>query len=324
MQERGHHSPPIAVAHRYTDFRKLPEGGMAQVYSATDTRLGRKVAIKFIRPDKGQNPQFQARFRREIRALTQLQHPGIVKVYDVHTGEDGSYFAMEFIQGASLRSRIVSGEISEELILNFLDTVIPALKHAHDRGIYHRDLKPENLLISEEGYFYIADFGIAFVTEEDATMLTMADQTLGTPYYTAPEQIQNAGARYAAASDQYSLGVILYELLGGYKPFSGDWKAIFSGHLHRQPPPLILEDYARNLAYLRPLVARMLEKDPAVRFANMESLQNAYRKLRNGEAVHDLQDTLSIPLMVNHRSGQEPPPGPASVPEMSTRILDGK
>jgi len=217
------------LANRYELGDLIGRGGMAEVFEALDTRLNRTVAIKILRDDLARDPAFIARFRREAQAAAALNHPTIVAVYD--TGEDihgegksatnVPYIVMEYVSGTTLRDIVKSGrKLATERALRISIGVLDALAYSHSHGIIHRDIKPANIMITKNGDIKVMDFGIARALADTRATMTGGSTVLGTAHYLSPEQAR--GENVDARSDLYSAGVLLYELLTGQPPFSGD------------------------------------------------------------------------------------------------------
>lgn len=195
--------------------RLIGEGGMGTVYLARDSQE-RPVALKILRPELAQLPEFEERFDREAKTLANLDHEGIVKVHDYGVSEGHYYLAMEYVAGSNLREVMRERRLSAAQVLRFIPRILAALQYAHERGLVHRDIKPENLLVSGETV-KIADFGLAKLVSEHGTSVTVTHQALGTPHYCAPEQL--AGSPYVDhRADLYAIGVLIYELLSGTLP----------------------------------------------------------------------------------------------------------
>ena len=198
--------------------RKLGAGGMADVYLAEDQELGRRVAIKILNDRHAADDQFVERFRREAKNAAGLSHPNIVSVYDRGTAEGTYYIAMEYLDGRSLKELIVGrGPAPVKTAVEYARQVLAAVGFAHRHGIVHRDIKPHNVLVDREGRVKVADFGIA---RAGASEMTEAGSIVGTAQYLSPEQAR--GAPVDQTSDVYSVGVVLYELLTGQVPFTGE------------------------------------------------------------------------------------------------------
>lgn len=231
---------------RYQIGEVVGRGGMAEVHEARDLRLGRRVAVKILRPDLARDPLFQARFRREAQSAAALNHPNIVAVYD--TGEDlledvnGTsvvvpYIVMEYVDGMTLRQLLASGRrLLPERALEITAGVLSALDYAHRHGIVHRDIKPGNVMLTRTGDVKVMDFGIARALGDATSAMTATSAVMGTAQYLSPEQAK--GEVVDARSDLYSAGVLLYELLTGRPPFTGDSAvAIAYQHVSEMPTP---------------------------------------------------------------------------------------
>jgi serine/threonine protein kinase len=205
---------------RYTLVELLGDGGMAEVYLAHDNSLDRRVALKVLRERYADDEEFVERFRREALNAAALNHPGIVQVYDRGRTEDGAfYMAMEYVPGGTLKERMkAEGSLDPHEAADLASQVAEALAVAHERGIVHRDVKPQNVLLAASGEAKVSDFGIARAASSET--MTQTNAVLGTLAYMSPEQVR--GERVGPASDLYSLGVLLYEMLTGELPYRGD------------------------------------------------------------------------------------------------------
>ncbi len=268
---------------RYQIYESLGEGGMATVYRAYDTRLGRFVALKVLRPAGEPQPAMLRRFELEARALAQLSHPAIVRVLDYGEENGWPFMVMELVPSGTLKDRLAADArpVPYRDAARFLAPVARALELAHSRGIIHRDVKPSNILIGERGEPLLSDFGIAKTLESDATAeLTGTGVRLGTPDYMSPEQC--AGAPVDYRTDIYSLGLVLYEMLTHVKPFSADTPMAI---MHRQiydplPNP---RQWAPGLPRaVDEVLGRALAKDPAQRYASMGEFAAALEGLAAG------------------------------------------
>jgi eukaryotic-like serine/threonine-protein kinase len=232
---------PRLLGGRYELDGVVGRGGMAEVYRARDIRLDRIVAIKTLRADLARDPIFQARFRREAQSAASLNHPSIVAVYD--TGEDMAsgvpvpYIVMEFVDGRTVRDLLQEGHrLLPERTLEIIDGVLRALDYSHQAGIVHRDIKPGNVMVTRNGDIKVMDFGIARAMSDAQATMTQTAQVIGTAQYLSPEQAR--GERVDARSDLYSAGCLLYELLTGRPPFTGDSPvAIAYQHVRENPVP---------------------------------------------------------------------------------------
>ena len=251
----------------YEVLGELGRGGMAAVYLAHEFALDRKVAIKVMSPALVTGAGMIERFKREARTAASLSHPHIIPVYAVRETDRLLYFVMKFIAGRPLDGVLKElGPLPIPMVQMILQQVGGAFGYAHRRGIIHRDIKPANIMIDEEGWAVVTDFGIAKVSAAEG--LTMTGMTVGTPTYMSPEQCMAQDV--TGASDQYSLGVVAYEMITGRPPFAGgSMMAIMYGHFNDTPPDIstIRPDCPPEL---RNTVMRMLEKDPAKRWATME------------------------------------------------------
>jgi eukaryotic-like serine/threonine-protein kinase len=257
-----------ATAGEYEILGELGRGGMAAVYLARDVSLNRKVAIKTMLPELIGRQQMVQRFKREAQMAAGLSHPHIVQIHSVRQTNRIVYFVMKFIEGRGLDSIIGEhGALDVDMTRLILQQAASALTFAHHRGVIHRDVKPANIMIDENGWAVMTDFGIAKL--DDGQNLTATGTAVGTPHYMAPEQFHNKPV--TAAADQYSLGVVAYEMLTGKKPFDGASLAeIITAHLFTAPPDIDL-----TRADLPPgmsdTIERMLAKEPDARFPDLES-----------------------------------------------------
>src|SRR5438445_445581 len=223
----------------YEMLRTLGSGGMSVVYLARQRSLDRNVAIKVMRrvgiASSEEAQQFEKRFLLEGRTMAALPHRNIVAVYDIVTNDDIAYIVMEYLDGGTLSERMRSG-VSLGQALSVIVQTASALEYAHTRGIIHRDLKPANIMFRDGVIPVLTDFGIARQRDSAAAALTQAGMMVGTPQYMSPEQIN--GQLVDGRADQYSLGVLLYELLTGAPPFTGDTTlAVLMSHLTKEAPP---------------------------------------------------------------------------------------
>jgi eukaryotic-like serine/threonine-protein kinase len=272
---------------RYRILRKLGSGGMANVYLAEDEELGRQVAIKILNDRHASDDQFVERFRREAKNAAGLSHPNIVSVYDRGEAEGTYYIAMEYLEGRSLKERILAdGPLPISVASEVTRQILRALGFAHRRGIVHRDIKPHNVLLAQDGpgegepRFKVTDFGISRTT---ASQMTEAGSIVGTAQYLSPEQAR--GAPVDQRSDIYSVGVVLYELLTGKLPFAGETPLeIAMKHLSEVPtPPSELRPEIP--ADVDMVVLRALAKDPEDRFQSAEEMEHELTRVAGGGSV---------------------------------------
>ncbi|HEX3693605.1 MAG TPA: PASTA domain-containing protein [Solirubrobacteraceae bacterium] len=265
---------------RYRVVSRLGSGGMADVYLAQDTLLGRQVALKLLHHRFSEDQEFVERFRREASSAAGLSHPNVVSVYD--RGEwDGTYYiAMEYLPGRSLKAVVREhGPLAPDDAIDVTIQILLALRFAHRRGIIHRDIKPHNVILDEEGRAKVTDFGIARAGASD---MTMTGSIMGTAQYLSPEQAQ--GHAVSETSDLYSVGVVLYELLTGGVPFEGESAVTIAlKQVSVQPTPPSQRNPAVSPA-LDAVVMRALAKDPAARFASADELIAALQQARAGIA----------------------------------------
>ena len=267
---------------RYRIIRRLGAGGMANVYLAEDQELGRRVAIKILNERHAADDQFVERFRREAKHAAALSHPNIVSIYDRGEAEGTYYIAMEHLDGRNLKELIVArGPAPVHLAIDYTRQILGALRFAHRHGIVHRDIKPHNVLVDGDGRLKVTDFGIARAGA--ASQMTEAGSIVGTAHYLSPEQAK--GASVDQRSDVYSVGIVLYELLTGTVPFSGDSPVeIAMKHLSAKPP---LPSSRRTgiPPDLDLVVMRALAKDPEDRYASAEEMDADLERVARGTAV---------------------------------------
>ena len=264
------------IAGRYALDRELGRGGMARVVAARDLRLHRTVAVKLLPVDTGAAPDQAARrrFVREARAAAAFTHPHAVAVYDAGDADGYLYLVMELVDGPSLATLLAArGRLGIDESLRLVDQVLQALGAAHRAGIVHRDVKPANVLVSSDGVAKLADFGIAKRADDRTGELTLAGQFIGTPTYLSPEQV--AGRPVTAATDLYSTGVLLFEMLAGAPPFDGG-TPLATALAHRDAPaPDVRTRRADVPDHVAQAVRRAMAKDPAARFDTAEEMRAA-------------------------------------------------
>src|ERR1700685_4402931 len=253
--------PETLIDGRYRVISRLGSGGMADVYLAQDQLLGREVAVKVLHHHFAEDQEFVERFRREASSAAGLSHPNIVGIFDRGEWNGTYYIAMEYVPGRSLKTIVRErGALDPTAAIDIAVQILRAARFAHKRGVIHRDLKPHNVILDEEGRARVTDFGIARAGASD---MTLTGSIMGTAQYLSPEQAQ--GLPVSAASDLYSIGVILYELLTGSVPFEGETAvAIAFKQFSPEPRPPSEVNPALPVA-LDAVVLRALAKDPAQR-----------------------------------------------------------
>lgn len=287
---------PRRLGGRYELGSVLGRGGMAEVYLAHDTRLGRTVAVKTLRADLARDPSFQARFRREAQSAASLNHPAIVAVYD--TGEDmvydsasggGSgvsipYIVMEYVDGSTLRELLHSGrKLLPERTLEMTVGILQALEYSHRAGIVHRDIKPANVMLTRTGQVKVMDFGIARAMGDAGMTMTQTAAVIGTAQYLSPEQAK--GEQVDARSDLYSTGCLLYELLTVRPPFVGDSPvAVAYQHVREEPQPPSNFD-PEITPNMDAIVLKALVKDPDYRYQSADEMRADIEACLDGQPV---------------------------------------
>ncbi|CAK7287345.1 Stk1 family PASTA domain-containing Ser/Thr kinase [Streptomyces sp. RM1] len=279
---------PRRLGGRYELGQVLGRGGMAEVYLAHDTRLGRTVAVKTLRADLARDPSFQARFRREAQSAASLNHPAIVAVYD--TGEDYidgvsiPYIVMEYVDGSTLRELLHSGrKLLPERAMEMTIGILQGLEYAHRSGIVHRDIKPANVMLTRGGQVKVMDFGIARAMGDAGMTMTQTAAVIGTAQYLSPEQAK--GEQVDARSDLYSTGCLLYELLTVRPPFVGDSPvAVAYQHVREEPQPPSVFD-PEITPEMDAIVLKALVKDPDYRYQSADEMRADIEACLDGQPV---------------------------------------
>ena len=283
----------VILNDRYEMQQRIGRGGMADVYLARDVLLDRLVAIKVLFPEFATDPAFVERFRREAQSAANLNHPNIVSVYDWGRSNNTYFMAMEYVPGRTLAEALNDvGPISASKAAEVGIEVAAALSFAHRNNVVHRDIKPGNILIGSNGQLKVADFGIARALGSAADSgLTAHGAVMGTAAYFSPEQAQ--GGQPDPRSDLYSLGIVLYEMVAGQVPFSGDTPvSIAYKQVHEAPTPL--HQFAPDVPRaFEAIVARLLAKDPARRYPTAEAVRDDLRRFRDGLPVQALAAILN-------------------------------
>jgi beta-lactam-binding protein with PASTA domain/tRNA A-37 threonylcarbamoyl transferase component Bud32 len=279
---------PQVLGERYEIGGVLGRGGMAEVHRGRDLRLGREVAVKVLRQDLARDPSFQVRFRREAQAAASLNHPAIVAVYD--TGEDRTttgatpYIVMEYVEGDTLRDVLRrEGPLTPERAMALSADICGALDFSHRNGIVHRDVKPGNVMITPQGTVKVMDFGIARAVSDSAATMTSTAAVIGTAQYLSPEQARGEGVD--ARSDVYSMGCMLYELVTGAPPFTGD-SPVSVAYQHVREDPRLPSSINRDIpAELDAILLKAMSKNPANRYQSAADMRNDLLRALAGQRV---------------------------------------
>jgi len=305
------------IADRYQLDRRIAVGGMGEVWEAQDTRLGRSVAVKVLRPELTDDPEFLHRFRIEARTVASLDHAGIAGVHDYGEDEGAggrrtAWLVMELVRGEPLSTLIARGPLTTDETLRIVEEAAWALQAAHERGFVHRDVKPGNILVRTDGMVKLTDFGIAKAA--DAVPVTRSGMVMGTAHYIAPEQA--SGAEAGPAGDVYSLGIVGYECLAGHRPFRAESAvAVAMMQVRDQPPPLP----ATIPMHARELIEAVLVKDPTQRYSTGGEFAAAVAAVRRGERL-PAPGSLTGPFTpARTRPVLTPPPSPVVAPPTPTR-----
>ncbi len=286
---------PLSAGTRFGPYEILSAvgaGGMGEVYLAQDTRLGRKVALKVLRSDLAGDESLKVRFIKEARAASALNHPHIISLYDIISENQTDVIVMEYVEGESLRTLISRGAMETKRALEIVAQISSALAAAHRAGIIHRDIKPENIIVSRDNRTKVLDFGLAKLTEKEVTSLksqlttaaefkqieTKSGIVVGTTFYMSPEQAQ--GNEIDNRTDIFSLGVVLYEMLTGVRPFGGK-STIDTLHaiINQNPEPVLQRNPALPME-ANEIVEKAIAKNPSERYQHAGDLELDSRRLK--------------------------------------------
>ena len=298
---------------RYEIVKSIGEGGMANVYLATDNILSRKVAVKVLRGDLSSDEKFIRRFQREALSVSNLSHPNIVEVYDVGE-EDGQYYiVMEYIEGKTLKQLINKrGALTLPEVIDIMSQLTDGLSHAHEAYIIHRDIKPQNIMILDNGTVKITDFGIAVAV--NATQLTQTNSVMGTVHYLPPEQANGKSA--TVKSDIYSLGILMYELLTGSVPFKGDNAVEIALKHMKEKIPSVRKQNPLIPQSVENIILKACAKNPRNRYDSVkemhEDIINAMNRENEKKYVYpypenDLDETKVMPVLTKPTNEVDPP-----------------
>ncbi len=270
----------------YTIEDKLGQGGMATVYKAHHSRLDRYVAIKVLHPAFKEDESFLRRFTREAQVVARLEHPDIVPVYDFAEHDGYPYLIMRYIDGKTLKDILAKGALSRKEIVRIAQSIADGLDYAHKNGVLHRDIKPSNILLTQGGGVFIADFGLARITQAGESTMSQ-DMIMGTPQYISPEQAKGT-QEIDGRTDVYSFGIIVYEMITGQVPFQSDtgYSIIHSQIFDTPPMPSSLND--KISPQLEAVLLKVLSKEPEDRYATAGEFQIAFK-----QAVADIPSDIS-------------------------------
>ncbi len=305
---------------RYRLDQRLGDGGMAVVYAGTDLLLRRRVAIKVLREQYAADEDFVQRFYNEAQSAAKLSHPNIVNTYDVGREDRIYYIVMELVEGTTLAEMIRSdGRIPEPVAIDYTAQMCNGLAYAHRQGLLHRDIKPANILITQDDVVKLSDFGIARALTQQTLAVTQPGLVMGSVYYISPEQAQ--GLELRETSDLYSVGVVLFQLLAGRLPFTGDSPVAVALKHVSEPPPSLSSLGVEASPALSAIVERLLQKDPHDRFASANEVASALREARERPMV-----AAAVPSGARSRSAtmpMRPPPRRGQGPDDDGRRTNG-
>ncbi|MDQ2872942.1 MAG: Stk1 family PASTA domain-containing Ser/Thr kinase, partial [Candidatus Eremiobacteraeota bacterium] len=299
---------------RYRLDGKLGEGGMATVYRGTDTLLRRRVAIKVLREQYASDQEFVRRFYQEAESAAKLSHPNIVNTYDVGREGETYYIVMELVDGPSLAEIIsADGKLPEPVAIDYAAQVCNGLAYAHRQGLLHRDIKPANILVTKDDVVKLSDFGIARAVSQQTMALTKPGLVMGSVFYLSPEQAQ--GHALHETSDLYSVGIVLYQMLTGTLPYSGESPVTVALKHIGDPVPRIDTAALGVSPALAAIVNKLLQKQPDHRFRSASEVSSALREARERptHAAFDAAD--DAPTQRFATVAPAPPPRPSTLPD---------
>lgn len=304
---------------RYRLDRKLGEGGMATVFCGTDTLLRRRVAVKVLRDQYARDEEFVRRFYQEAESAARLSHPNIVNTYDVGREGDTYFIVMELVDGPSLAEIIAAdGKLPEPVAIDYAAQICSGLAYAHRQGLLHRDIKPANVLVTKDDVVKISDFGIARAVSQQTMAMTRPGLIMGSVFYVSPEQAQDMELH--ETSDLYSVGVVLYQMLTGRLPYTGE-SPVTVALKHVSDPVPTIDPAAGVSPAVAAIVNRLMQKDPSHRFQSASEVASALREARERPSVaafalHD--DSATQPM----RAVPAPPPRPSRKPDRSPAVTE--
>jgi serine/threonine-protein kinase len=304
---------------RYRLDRKLGEGGMATVYCGTDTLLRRRVAIKVLREQYAADDEFVRRFYQEAESAAKLSHPNIVNTYDLGREGDAYFIVMELVDGPSLAEIIAAdGRLPEPVAIDYAVQIASGLAYAHRQGLLHRDIKPANVLVTKDDVVKLSDFGIARAVSQQTMALTKPGLVMGSVYYISPEQAQEHEIH--ETSDLYSLGVVLYQMLTGKLPYTGESPVTVAlKHIGDPVPTIDVKETGVSPA-LAAIVNRLLQKKPENRFSSASELATALREARERPNVAGYRIADDAPTEVLGAVGRRLPPRRSPMPDRAYGI----
>jgi len=308
------------LSNRYRLEHRIGAGGMATVYSGLDTVLRRRVAIKELRPQFAEDEDFVKRFYTEAHHAAKLSHPNVVNIYDVGHEDDAYFIVMELVDGTTLAEMIEhDGRLPEPVVIDYATQICAGLAYAHRQDLLHRDIKPANILVTKDDVVKLSDFGIARAVTTQTVTVTQPGLVMGSVFYLSPEQAQ--GHELHETSDLYSLGVVLFQMLTGKLPYTGESPiTVALKHVSSPVPPLETDDGSEISPALRAIVTKLLQKDPADRFQSATEVATALREAREHPSAASLFDVAatSVPReMIGLRTIPNPRPRPTLLPDRS-------